>query len=191
MKQLNTPRTIAFITVCAALNAGIGFLVQLVKLPIYLDLIGSILACALLGLIPGLIAAVIGVAILGVVTTPTAFAYVGTAIIVTAAAYYFLRFGYLRNTILTIIFGIFLGVISACVSAPVTTYLFGGVSFVGADAATAYFRALGNNLYEAVLMGGILTDTIDKVLTSIACLAILRALPASLRQKLRSNEFNG
>src|SRR5262249_10640143 len=44
--MLTTPRLIV-IALCAALNFSIGTIVYLIKLPIYLDLIGSIL-CALL-----------------------------------------------------------------------------------------------------------------------------------------------
>src|SRR5262249_18681530 len=44
--MLTTPRLIA-IALCAALNFSIGAIVHLIKLPIYLDSIGTIL-CALL-----------------------------------------------------------------------------------------------------------------------------------------------
>src|SRR5215475_2994144 len=54
--MLTTPRLVA-IALCAALNFAIGNIVYLVKLPIYLDSIGTIL-CALL-IFPDRLAAVV------------------------------------------------------------------------------------------------------------------------------------
>lgn len=179
MKQFK-PSELSLLALCIALNSGIGFLVQLVKLPIYLDLIGSIVAIAVLGQTAGIIVAVLGVIILGVLTVPTAFAYVGTAVIVTLAGGYFMRWGYLKSLLPTVIWGAVLGVISAVVSAPVTAYLFGGVSLVGADAFTAFFRATGSNLITSVFLGGFSTDPVDKILMSLVALSVYKSLPKSI-----------
>lgn len=185
------PFTLGFIAFCAALNAGIGFLVQVLKLPLYLDLIGSILAACLLGPVHGTIVAVVGIFTLGIVTTPTAFAYVGTAIAVTICGYYFTRFGYLRRWPATILFGIILGIISAILSAPITTYLFGGVSFVGADAVTAFFKATGETIATSVLLGGLATDPVDKVLLSICCHLLIANMPKRLLARFPGSRVLG
>ena len=178
-----TARRTAIIVVCAALNAGIGFLVQSLKLPIYLDLCGSVIAAAILGIWPAVIAAALGIAILGFITVPTAFAYVGTAVAVTAAAWWLMRFGYLTRLVPTLWGGLLLGLLSATLSAPITTVLFGGVSLVGADAATAFFRATGENLMTSVLFGGLATDPVDKILMSLICFSLYRSLPPALKQR--------
>lgn len=178
--KIFSPRVMAVIVTCASLNAGIGILVQLLKLPLYLDLVGSILAVVLVGLLPGIIAAALGSVILSVVITPTAIAYIGTAIIVTATSYWFVGYGYLRNIKATIFFGLLLGLVSAIVSAPVTAYIYGGVTFVGADAFTAFFRAMGESLMTSVILGGISIDPVDKIITSIICYSIWQALPNTL-----------
>lgn len=174
------PFTLVFVSFCAALNAGIGLIVQALKLPIYLDLIGTILAAVLLGPGYGALTAVIGILILGLFTAPTTFAYVGTAIAIGICASLFSRYGYLKRWPATIGFGLLLGLISALLSAPVTTILFGGISFVGADAVTAFFRATGNNLATSVLLGGLATDPVDKVLLSAVCHLLVRGMPARL-----------
>ena len=68
-------------------------------------------------------------------------------------------------------------------SAPVTTYLYGGVSLAGADALTAFFKAMGNTLIESVILGGLATDPIDKLATSLIALSLLKALPKRLYQR--------
>src|SRR5205085_6897214 len=100
-----------FIAFCIALNAGIGALVQYLKLPLYLDLIGSILACTLVGYRYGILVAIVGIGLLGLLTTPIAWAYVATAIIVTCCARFFVKFGYLESLWKTLVFGLALGII--------------------------------------------------------------------------------
>jgi energy-coupling factor transport system substrate-specific component len=186
MRQL-TPFQISFLALCAGLNAGIGFLVHLINAPIYLDSAGSVLAAVLIGPLWGAVVAMLGILLLGVLTSPTLFGYVFTAIIISLSAYWFQRFGYLRTWFATILFGMVLGIIAALVSAPVTIYLFGGVTFVGADAVTLFFRALGQTLWLSVLQGGLITDMADKTLLSVICFLVVRNIPLRSKQRLSSN----
>jgi energy-coupling factor transport system substrate-specific component len=190
MNQLSAFR-LSMVALFAALNAGVGFIVQLLKLPIYLDLIGSVLAVVLLGPVYGIAVAVLGIILLGLLTVPTAFAYVGTAVVVTLFAYVFHKYGYLKKWPQTIAFGLVLGIISAVMSAPVTVYLFGGISFVGADAATAFFRATGKTIFNSVFLGGLATDPVDKVLLSIICFVLIQRLPERLKERLSTSNDVG
>ena len=177
------PIIFALIPFCAALNVGIGFIVQALKLPIYLDSIGTIVATALLGPVYGAITGVVGLVVLSLITTPIAIAYSGTAIAIAIFTFVFIRFNYLKNWIATIIFGLLLGVISAIISAPVTTFLFGGISFAGADAVTTFFKATGQTIFTSVFLGGIATDPVDKIITSICCKLLITSLPIRIRQR--------
>jgi energy-coupling factor transport system substrate-specific component len=176
------PRSLAIVLMCAALNAGLAFLVQAFKLPIYLDLCGSLLCVALLGLRAGLLSAALGILVIGTITVPTNFAYIGTALGVTALAWYLLRFGFLKRLLPTVLGGIALGLLSAIMSAPVTAIVFGGVSLVGADAITALVRTTGANIMTSVFLGGVATDPVDKVLASLLAFSIYKALPPNLRE---------
>jgi energy-coupling factor transport system substrate-specific component len=177
---------IGLIAFCAALNAGIGFFVQLLKLPIYLDLVGTVFASVLSGPLIAVITAVVGIVLLGFLTVPTAFAYIGTAIIIALAAAWFSRFGFGRRLIPTVIFGLILGIISAVVSAPITVYLFGGVSLVGADAVTAFFRAMGQTIFTSVFLGGLATDPVDKLAVSLIVYSVVRSLPIKVLSHIES-----
>lgn len=170
--------TIAF---CAAINVGVGFLVQALRLPIYLDSIGTIVATVMLGPIFGAITGVLGLTLLSFMTSPTAFAYSITAIVIAFATHSFLKLGFLQSLFKTVIFGILLGVIAAVVSAPITTYLFGGVSLAGADAITAFFKATGRNIISSVILGGLATDPVDKLITSLLCYSLIHGLPERIR----------
>ena len=97
----------------AALNVSIGYLVGLLKLPLYLDSIGTVLISALCGWMYGVVAGIAALIILALTTTPTVIAYAGTAVVVALLSAAFSRVGFLRNTLMTAIGGIIIG-ISRC-----------------------------------------------------------------------------
>ncbi len=177
------PFQLSFLAFCAALNVGIGAIVGIIKLPIYLDSIGTVIAAVLGGWLYGATVGVLAVIIAAVAITPTAPAYAGTAIVIALCTSILVKYGFLRSIAMTVVGGLVAGVASAIVSAPITTYLYGGVSLAGADAVTAFFNAMGNTLIESVIIGGLATDPVDKVATSIIALAILKALPRRLFQR--------
>ncbi len=168
---------LVFLAFCASLNVGIGAIVGIVKLPIYLDSIGTFIAAALGGWIFGAAAGILSLLISSILITPTALAYVGTAIVISICVSILVKYKFLKSIPITILGGVFIGIVAAIVSAPITTYFYGGVSLAGTDAATAFFKAMGNNLLESVILGGLATDPIDKLATSIIVFSLLKAIP--------------
>lgn len=168
------------------LNLGIGFIVASIRLPFYLDSIGTVVSAYLLG---PLIAVVVGITtvLIGSIYVPTLWAYGGTAIMIALCVGYVRRFGYLEKWVQTIVFGILLGVISAIVSAPITSILYGGVSLSGVDVLTSLFRATGKTILESVVLAGLASDPFDKLLTSIIAMLLVRRLPQALRRKEQSD----
>jgi hypothetical protein len=72
--------------------------------------------------------------------------------------------------------GLFCGILSAIISAPISTVFFGGVTGSGTDLLVATFQKAGSDLGTAVLQQGLLSDPIDKTLTFFVVFAILGAL---------------
>jgi hypothetical protein len=72
--------------------------------------------------------------------------------------------------------GLACGIISAIISAPISTVFFGGVTGSGTDLLVATFQKAGSDLGTAVLKQGLLSDPIDKTLTFFVVFAILGAL---------------
>jgi energy-coupling factor transport system substrate-specific component len=176
MTDLSKTRFLAIVVVCAGLNLGIGFVVATLKLPFYLDSIGTVLATMIGGIWVGIACGLLSV-LVGSAYTPTLWAYGGTAIVIAVYVSVVRRAGYLRSWIPTILFGLGLGVITAITSAPVTTYVWKGVSISGADALTSFFSATGKTLLDSVLLGGLSSDPIDKLITSLVAFSILRGVP--------------
>ena len=174
------PEQLALVAVGIALNLGVGFVVSAVKLPFYLDSIGTVLATALGGLGVGLIVGVLSV-LIGSLYVPTLWAYVFTAVAIAIYTNVTMKMGFLRRLLPTVFWGIGLGVVAAIFSAPITTYIWKGVSLAGPDAVTAFILATGKTILESVVLSGLATDPIDKLVTALIAFALIRRSPKSVK----------
>ena len=198
--MFTTPRLVA-IALCAALNFAIGNIVYLVKLPIYLDSIGTIL-CALLiftdrlaAIACAFTAGLIGVILSGLLINPFLpwFIFSVLAIALVSA----LLTGRATETFRAqpleplpffakvIVYGIITGIASAIVSAPVVVYLFGGVTGSGSAFVVAFFLKTGQQLLNSALFAGLTTEPIDKTLQVLLAALLYRATPREFIAMLR------
>lgn len=198
--MFTTPRLVA-IALCAALNFSIGNIVYLVKLPIYLDSVGTIL-CALLlfpdrlgGSACAFIAGFVGIILTGLLINPFLpwFALSVLAIALVSALLTARATGTFRARPLpaglfitkVVFYGIITGIVSAIVSAPVVIYLFGGVTGSGSALVVAYFIKTGNFLWDATLRSGVIIEPIDKTLQVLLAALLYRATPKDFIAMLR------
>ena len=161
----------------AAINLTIGGIVSLLKLPIYLDTIGLILSTVLLGWRFGLLTGLVTVGIGFFLINPYLPAYSATLIAIIVSAEALATNKMFRSVGWSVLAGVVLAIVAAVVSAPVTAYMFGGVTASGADLLTALLRQTGQTILQSVILSGISSELVDKVLVSIAVCLVLRALP--------------
>jgi energy-coupling factor transport system substrate-specific component len=197
--MFTTPRLIV-IALGAALNFSIGTIVYLVKLPIYLDSIGTILVALLLA--PDRMAAFlcswaagwVGLAVSGLINpflpwfavTDVAIALVAALLTVGAAPTF--RARPLRSgpfTAYVVLCGVAIGVVSAVVSVPVVVYLFGGVTGSGSALVVAVFLKAGQHLMSAAMLSGLAADPPDKVLQVLFAALLYRVTPDEFIAMLR------
>jgi len=69
--------------------------------------------------------------------------------------------------------GLVTGIAAAIVSAPIAAVVFGGVTGSGTDLLVAAFRAGGDSLVSATLKQGLLSDPMDKMITSFVVFFII------------------
>ncbi len=197
--MFTTPRLIV-IGLGAALNVSIGTIVYLIKLPVYLDSIGTILVALLLA--PDRTAAFlcswaagwIGLAVSGLVNpflpwfamTDVAISLVSALLTVGAAATF--RARPLRSipfTAQVLLCGVVTGIVSGVVSAPVVAYLFGGVTGSGSAFVVAVFLKAGKDLMSAAMFSGLAADPPDKILQVLFAALLYRATPGDFIAMLR------
>ena len=76
------------------------------------------------------------------------------------------------------------GVIAAICSAPISAFLFSGVTGSGTDLIVAALRQGGAEIFEAALGQGFFSDPIDKTITSFVVYLILAGLSPRLDRPL-------
>jgi energy-coupling factor transport system substrate-specific component len=201
--MFTTPRLVA-IALCAALNFAIGNIVYLVKLPIYLDSIGTIL-CALLiapdrvaALICAFVAGLTAIILSGLMVNPflpwfalSVLAIAAVSAFLTANAAATFRARPLAAPVFAgrvVLYGVITGIASAIVSAPVVVYLFGGVTGSGSAFVVAFFLKTGQQLMNSALLAGFATEPIDKTLQVLLAALLFRATPQEFIAMLRTGQ---
>lgn len=189
MKSMQLRRINAFdlglVALGAALNVSVGYLVSVLKLPLYLDSIGTILISVLCGWQYGLIVGLSALLILAVTAAPTVIAYAGTALIIAVLSSFLARVGFLKSFGATVFGGLLVGIAATAASVPVTTLLYGGVTLAGSDAITTIFKATGFSLWKSVLFGSLITDSADKLITAFICMMMIRSLPKNMLSRIQ------
>lgn len=179
----------AFIPLAVGINLGIGALVQVLKLPVFLDSIGTILTALLFGWQSGAIVGVLSFAISSITVFPPAIYFSGTQICIAIYVQIVSGFGGFKNVFRTFVSGIGLAIVAALVSAPVIYYLFGGITGNGISIFTLYLQAHGFSKGASVITSGITAEMIDKVAQCLITLFILKSIPASLLKNFYSDRL--
>ncbi len=182
--------TIFLIPIGVALNFIGAQIAMLLKLPVYLDAIGTIVVGALCGGWPGAIVGVISNTI-NSITYPTYIWYgIISAIYGVLAAYLSKKkvFCSLWKAVLaSLLFATIGGVLNSCI-----TWILFGFNF--ATDTTAIFAiplhtALGFPKFAAQMIAAICMDVADKFLAILATFFILKSMPNRFLVKLRLGEI--
>jgi energy-coupling factor transport system substrate-specific component len=179
MKAMSTT-TLTLIPVGVAINLGISTIVLIIKLPIFLDSIGTVLVAVLAGAVPGIITGVIAVFLGGLISNPVLPWFALTAVAIGWFSGFCSSRGYFKRLWTWTICGILMGVIAGTISAPVVTYLFGGVTQSGSAFVVAYLISTGRTILRSAFLAGLACDPVDKLITFIIVWALVKGLPTNL-----------
>jgi energy-coupling factor transport system substrate-specific component len=172
---------LALIPIAIAINVALGQLVQsILKLPIYLDSIGTVLVGVLLGPLAGAITGLLANIIWGLTLAPSALPFAAVAAVIGLIAGYAGQYGATQTWWKMALFGVLTGIVAAAISAPIATYVFGGVTGGGTDVLVAMFQSLGASVLGASFAQGAVSDPLDKTITYLIVWAIISALPRRL-----------
>ncbi len=177
IKKDFTTLTLVMIPVAIAINVAVGQLVILLKLPLYLDSIGTVLVGLLAGPWAGAITGTISNLVWSITGLfPQAWAWAHVAAIIGIFAGLFGRF-FKRTPWLWFAGGLATGITAALLSAPVSAYIYGGVTGTGQDFIVGLFRATGASIIESTLGQGIVSDPLDKFVTFLLVFLVVLGLP--------------
>lgn len=180
-------RQVALMAMLIAFNVAIGGVVHVVKLPIFLDAIGTIIAALVLGFVPGIIVGVFSFLLSAVFINPVYIWFIGTQAIIAAFVYLIAsQFSAFKSIGRLIPWGIALGVVAGVVSAPVIVLVFKGVAGSGRDLITAGLISTGQQIYKAVILSGAASEPVDKLLQTLAAFYVIKSLPKKVLSQFRN-----
>jgi energy-coupling factor transport system substrate-specific component len=169
--------TLVLMAVAIVLNIVLGQLVSMLKLPIFLDSIGTILVALLAGPWAGGLTGLLTNLIWGLISDPVAAAFAPVAMIIGIVAGLCAKYGLFKKWWQAIISGVIITLALSIIAIPIRVYMFGGLTGSGADFIVAYLLATGRDLFSAVIITVIADNLIDKVVTALLAWAIVKGLP--------------
>lgn len=169
--------TVVLMAVAIVINIVVGQLVSLLKLPIFLDSIGTVLVGIMAGPWAGGLTGLLTNLIWGMISSPVAAAFSPVAMVIGIIAGLCAKYGLFRTWYLAVIGGIIITVFNAVVAVPIRLYMFGGITGSGADFITSYMLALGRDLFGSVVVTVFTSNLLDKVVTALLSWAIVIVLP--------------
>lgn len=160
-----------------AINLAIGFLVNQLGLPLYLDTVGTVLTAALAGPVAGVLVGVTSQAVRslyeGFIWLPFGLIQILIALLAAFAAS---RRGF-RSPIVSLGWGALVGLAAGAASAVISYFVFRGVTATGVTAITTLLTGAGLTRAQAVTFASVGTDLLDKTIVFLLVGAALRALP--------------
>lgn len=182
--------TVALVLIPAAV--GINYIGKLfagvLKLPLWLDSIGTVLASMLAGPIIGALSGAINNIIYGLTMDPISFVYALTSIFIGLVAGILAFTGWMDNWWKAMISGLLVGLTAVVVSTPLNVWFWGGqTGNVWGDALFGTVMATTNSIWLASFIDELSVDLIDKVLVVLISFVIYKGLPRSILQLFTVN----
>jgi energy-coupling factor transport system substrate-specific component len=152
------------IPVAIAINIAVGQLIYTLKIPLYLDSVGTVLVGVLAGPWAGALTGLLTNLIWGLTGLNVTYApFAAVAAVIGLLAGLFSEAG--------------TGLVAAILSAPISAYVWGGVTGSGTDVVVAIFRGIGLGILPATFAQGVTSDPLDKAITFLIVWLIVKALP--------------
>lgn len=169
---------LVLIPVAVGINYVGKLFASVLKLPLWLDSVGTILAAMLAGPWIGAITGLINNIIYGLTIDPGSAFYAITSVAIGLTAGILAYMGWTKNWTLAFLMGLVVALVAAIVSTPLNILLWGGqTGNIWGDLVFAAIIARDLPLLLASFTGELVVDLMDKVATVLVSYIIYRSLP--------------
>jgi energy-coupling factor transport system substrate-specific component len=167
--------TWVLIPVAIAINVAIGQVVYLIKLPVYLDSVGTVLVGVLAGPWAGMLTGALTNIIWGLVQ-PDWLPWFPVAAAIGLVAGLCAKFGLFKTWWKVVVSGFLIALAAVIVGTPISVHIYGGLTGSGAAFITAFLLQTGRDVYSAVFSTNFLLEPVDKIATALLVFAIIQGL---------------
>ncbi|MFW5991634.1 MAG: ECF transporter S component [Halanaerobiaceae bacterium] len=181
-KRPNVPTTyiVAMVPVAAALNIVGGAVNSALRLPTFLDMIGTAVVAMTLGPWWGALTGIITNTGTAIIRNPVSLPFAFVNIVGALVWGYGIRWGWGRSFLKLLGLSMLVGLLSTIAAVPIYVLVFGGATGHFGDMMTATFVGMGQELWASVFSANIIVSLTDKIISTFVALGILGALPKDL-----------
>lgn len=159
------------------------------KLPLWLDSIGTILASMLSGPVVGGLSGIINNIIFGITQDPVSTVYAITSGVIGIVVGVLTYKGWVNYLWKAILLGLVVGFVASIVSTPLNIiYWEGQTGNVWGDALYAYVLSQNGPMWLASFLDSIVVDVPDKLISVILSFFIFKGLPKNVMNLYRNNQ---
>lgn len=176
IKKDFTLLALLLIPIAVAINFAGGQLASLLKLPLYLDTIGTIFVAMLCGPWVGGLAGLITNLVLGI-ANPIYIPFAIVNVTVGLVTGYLARKGMFGNWWKWVISMVLMALASIITAAPIVVLMFGGITSSGTSLITATLMATGAGIWGAVISTELVFTVLDRIISFGITYLILRVVP--------------
>jgi energy-coupling factor transport system substrate-specific component len=175
------------IPIAVAINFVGGQLAVALKLPFYLDTIGTILVAMFCGPWVGALAGLVTNLVLGI-TNPVFFPYAIVNVALGLVTGFLARKNFFSVWWKWVISIICMSVISILTAAPITVLLFGGITGSGTSLITMTMVAAGTNIWQAFFSTEIVFTALDRIISIVLTWLVIKVMPSRTLVKFPCGE---
>lgn len=186
LKNYRIPTTyiVALIPAAVALNVVGNFINDVLRLPTFLDMIGTAVVAITIGPWWGALAGALTNTVLGFISSPISLPFAVANVTGALIWGYGVRWGLGKSLPRYFILSLLVALGTSIAAVPIYIFVFGGATGHFSDMMTAAFVGMGQQLVVAVFSSNIIVSLADKIVSSFIALAILEALPPALTSHL-------
>lgn len=172
---------ITFMSIAIVINILGGFIAIALKLPIFIDTIGTFLIAFLFGPINGALTGFATSLINGFTFDPYSLYFFPVQIVIGLTAGLYYKKKLFKGKVVAL--GVLISTIAgSLVASLISAYVFGGITSSGTTFIVMYLKNVGVNIVTSVFSTQILFDLLDKASTIFIVLILIKSLPNSIRK---------
>lgn len=169
---------LVLVPIAVGINVIGGTITSTLKLPLFLDMIGTIVVACLSGPWVAALCGLLTNIFLAIVSNPVNLPYAAVSVLVALAVGYLIKAGCFQHWWGLIIVWVVCTLVNAASAALVTTFVFGGATGLnGTSVLTAGLVTAMKNVLASVFSSAIMENLLDKGLTIVVAYALVRKIP--------------
>lgn len=193
---MNLPKKLTVLQMCflalaAVLNIAGANIALLLRIPLYLDTLGTFLSAMLFGPFYGMIPGLLSGLLTGFTTDIYSLFYLPVQLVTAlAAGFLFYEKAFKTGKYRILLYAAAVTVPGTIVSASITAFLFGGITSSGSSILVQLLHHTGLNLTASVFCVQLLTDYLDRAVMLCLSVLVLGVLPTSMLAVLKKGQRN-